>query len=360
MLRTALVLLAFCPAFAVAKPARGAAESGPWLTALSSGFVVTDMSTGDLDGDGTEETAVCFVEPRGAHGRGGIAVLSNRSGNERLVFQAVTEAECERIKIQAGRLGVLTKDKTQLSWTYGKDLVFIGQRGHPLAGSTANASSTLATGGVSASATLDGDLETTWAEGASGTGITETITITLPRPTHVAYVAILGGNGMSKRGFYDANRVHRASIEVQTKDDLGDSSTGLDFADLGIDIGGDRVPFSLENRPEIRYVRVDKKGAMKLEIRVESVYLGAKNDDTHIAEIVIVPELPAKQFMVDGSAVAQSNAKPGTADKKSESTPKKGEAEVDEDAPPKQDKRANRLVDDLDNGNRSIVRDDDF
>jgi len=360
MLRTALVLLACCPAFAVAKPARGAAETGPWLTALSSGFVVTDMSTGDLDGDGSDETAVCFVEPPGAHGRGGIAVLSKSGGNERLVFQAMTEAECERIKIQAGRLGVLTKDKAQLSWTYGKDLVFIGQRGHPLAGSTASASSTLSTSGVAAAATLDGDLETTWAEGASGTGITETVTITLPRPTHVAYVAILGGNGMSKRGFYDANRVHRASIEVQTKDDLGDSDTGLDFADLGIDIGGDRVPFSLENRPEIRYIRVDKKGAMNLEIRVESVYLGAKNDDTHIAEIVIIPELPAKQFTVDTSAVAQSGGKAAPGDKKVTPEAKKGEAESADDAPPKQDARANRLVDDLDNGNRSIVRDDEF
>jgi hypothetical protein len=360
MLRTALLTLALCPTLAVAMPARGAAESGPWLAALSSGFVVTDVATGDLDGDGSEETAVCFVEPRGAHGRGGIAVLSKRGGVERLMFQAMTNATCERIKIASGRIGVLTKGKEQLAWTYGKDLVFIDQRNHPLQGTKATASSTLSASGIAPEAALDGDLETSWAEGASGTGITQTLTLTLPRPTHVAYVAILGGSGMNKKAYYESNRIHRASIEVQTKDDLGDTDTGLDFADLGIDIGGDRVDFSLENRPEIRFIRVDKKDVMKLEVRVESVYLGSKNDDTHIAELIVIPELSSTKFVTDGNSVAQS-PKPLA---KGTLTPKPGKSENDDEEDEEraipQDERSNRLVDDLDKGSRSIVEDEEF
>jgi hypothetical protein len=358
MLRTGLLMLALCPTLAVAKPARGAAETGPWLSALSSGFVVTDMATGDLDGDGVDETAVCFVEPRGAHGRGGVAVLTKRGGSERLVFQAMTNAECERIKIASGRVGVLTKAKEQLSWTYGKDLVFIEQRGHPLFGTKAEASSTLSSPGISPQAALDGDLETSWAEGAPGTGITQTLKLTLPRPTHVAYVAILGGSSMNKKDYYESNRIHRASIEVQTKDDLGDTDTGLDFADLGIDIGGDRIDFSIENRPEIRYIRVDKKDVMKLEIRIDSVYLGSKNDDTHIAEVVVVPELPTTKFVADSPAVAQS-AKP-TPTSPLKPPPGKATDEDDDDRVIPEDERSKRLVEDLDKGNRSIVEDDDF
>jgi hypothetical protein len=36
---------------------------------------------------------------------------------------------------------------------------------------------------------------------------------------------------------------------------------------------------------------VNKKGVVELQLRVESVYLGDKRDETHIAEIEIVPLL---------------------------------------------------------------------
>jgi len=348
------ILLA--PVLATATP--GSSQSpndGPWLRGLSERFVVLDMSSADLDGDGVAETAVCYREPNAGHStKGGIVVLKGSGSSAAPVFHTQLEAPCERVKISDGRLGVMLTRKLEgsdkLVWTYGKDLVFRNARNHPLAGSAVSASSSLRKSTHVPSAILDGDLSTSWAEGDSGTGIGETVKITLPRATDIAYIGIYGGHGQSDRAYYDHNRLHRASIKVRTADDMGDDAAGIDFADLGIDLGGERTEFALENQPGVHYVAVNKKGVLEIELRIESVYLGKTHDDTHIAELEIVPLLAPGSLVQGSTPLAQRDAvvKPTPASSSS-SESKRSEARRAESDSLKV----------LDDGGRGLVVDDD-
>lgn len=290
----AAVLLAPTLAFAMKGRAATPAENGPWLNAITTSYVLLDLQTGDLDGDGKPETAVCYRESLDStNALSGIAVLKSKGdGPPQPVFHVQLEPSCEKVRINGRKLGILlstkTGEKKQLVWTYGTEIRFRGD-GDRLAGSAVRASSSMP-GGEPAKA-FDGDLTTSWAEGKQGTGIGQTITIRFPRPTDVGAIAVFGGDGNGKRGFQDHNRLHRASIEAKTEADLGDASAGIDFSTLGIDSIGDRVEFSLENRPDVKYVPVHKKGVVELQLRVDSVFLGDKKDDTRVAEIEVVPML---------------------------------------------------------------------
>lgn len=354
IVRTCLLLLILAPALCTAKVAHSAASDGPWLAALQKDFVVLDVSTGDLDGDGGEETAVCYSDP--AHpGRIGIVVLKLDKGSLRPAFHVVVPATCSKIKIQGGRLGLKqeagARGPSKVVWKYGTELVFHQNEKHPLYGSTATASSELGPSGKPSGA-IDLNLATSWAEGGEGTGIGESITVKLPNKMHVAYIGVYGGHGGGERAFYDYNRIHRASLKTQTAEDLGDDDTGIDFGDLGLEIGGDRLEFSLANKPGHHYVEVDKRDVVQLELRVESVYLGRRKDDTHIAELEVIPLLSIDALLKSNQAnVAKS-------------TKKKTESRVrDPKVKPKRSKdtygeRGKKAVEDLDATGRSIVSDD--
>lgn len=360
--RACILALLLLPTLSAAKDARGAqSDDGPWMAALQERFVVLDVTTGDLDGDGKDETALCYEDPTWTS-HVGLVVLKRDRRMLHPVFHAVVELTCEKVKIASGRVGI-QQDKgargpPQIVWKYGTQLVFAGQEGHPTRGSRASASSELQGGGVTLPAgTLDGNLATSWAEGASGTGIGETLTVKLPQKLHIAYIGIFGGHGGGERAFYDHNRIHRGSIKTQTADDLGDEDTGLDFADLGLDIGGDRLEFDIDNRPKLEYVRVDKKDVEQIELRIESVYLGQRRDDTHVAEIEIVPLLP----------IGKLTAAPAVANSDNKKQPKRraaGKKKADKDVLPELPgnlERGNKAVSDLDKSGRSIVDDvDDF
>lgn len=274
-----------------------AAESSPWLSALSSAYVVVDTSTGDLDGDGRDETVVCYREDAGrTEQKSGIAVLSGRTPALRPVFHVQLEVLCEKTRIQGRKLGILLRGNKQLIWTYGEELRFRGDRGSFMGQITVRGSSSM-DWQHKAEKAFDGDLGTSWAEGEPGTGLGQTITLKLPRPIHVGAIGIYGGNGNSPGAFFDNNRIHRASLEAKTDADMGDASAGVDFASLGIDSMGDRIEFSCENKPQVSYVHVNQKSVLELELRIESVYLGDRKDDTHIAEIELVPLLPLSETL---------------------------------------------------------------
>lgn len=357
--------LVLCPALGLAASARGAPaeDAGPWMQALQEAFVVLDLTQGDLDGDGKDETAVCYQDTR-LPGYSGLAVLKWVEGQQRPVFHAFLELRCEKLKIAGGKIGMKQEDGArgpkQLVWRYGDQIVFLSDARHPLRGIEATSSTELRGEGPHLpSATLDRNLATSWAEGASGTGIGETLTFKLPRKMRIAYVGVFGGHGGGERAYYDHNRVHRASLKAQTAEDLGDDDSGIDFGSLGLEIGGERVEFSLENQPTLKYVRVDKRDVMQLELRVDSVYLGRRRDDTHIAEVEIVPLLPYDELVVsEQPPLARNDAGP----KKPEPAPSGGgraASDADGDDPaPRKGRDEKDVLKELDEGGRSIVSDD--
>ncbi len=332
-LATAFVLLA--PALALGLPGRAATSSdnGPWLTALTSHYVLVDLQTGDLDGDGSPETVVCYRESlENSNGLSGVAILKAKSGAPlQPVFHVQLEAACEKVRINGRKLGMLLKgtrdDQKQLVWTYGEEIKFKGDRGARFSDAAVRAKSTLGPSSSPEKA-FDGDLTTSWSEGAPGTGIGQTLTIRFAKPTDVGAISLFPGDGNGKRGYADHNRIHRGSIEVKTEADFGDQQAGIDFSSLGIDSIGDRVEFDCENRPEVKYIALHKKGVVELQVRIDSVFLGDKKDEAHVAEVEIVPMLSLSETFDHGTSlknVAKETAAPKSAPSakaKDESAPK--------------------------------------
>lgn len=320
-----------------------ATDNGPWLTALSSKFVVVDLAKGDLDGDGSDETLVCYREDVDrTEQASGVAVLVGKAPDLKPVFHVQLETLCEKVKVNGRKLGVLLAGNKQLVWTYGEDLKFRRDKGSALAGLTAKASSSTDSS-HGAERAIDGDVTTSWAEGSSGTGLGQTLTLKLPKPMNIGMIGIYSGNGSSSRAFFDSNRIHRASLEAKTEADLGDSEAGVDFSSLGIDSIGDRLDFACENKPQVTYFAVNKRGVVELQVRIESVYLGDKKDDTHIAEIEIVPLLLMGETLDKATQLkAKSEA------------PKVEKKAVEDKTPSAQDDAVKKL----DESGRSLVNDD--
>lgn len=340
-------LLAFlCSTMAAeSSGAIAASDNGPWLTALSTAFVVMDLSTGDVDGDGRDETLVCYREDVGrTEQTSGIVILAGKAPDLRPVFHVQLETLCEKVRANGRKVGILLSGNKQLVWTYGEQVTFRGEKSGLLGGMKAKASS-VASSSNSAEKTIDGDLTTSWAEGTSGTGLGQTVTLQFARPVDVGMIGIFGGSGAGARAFFDSNRVHRGSLEAKTEADLGDAKAGVDFSSLGIESIGDRIEFNCENKPLVTYVRVDKKGVMELQFRIESVYLGDKKDDTHIAEIEVVPVLNLSDT-IDRATQLKSRDDTKTGDSK-------GSQKVA--VPDGAD-----AVKKLDEGGRSVISDDDL
>jgi hypothetical protein len=322
--------------------AAASADQSVWMTAISSKYVVVDLSTGDLDGDGAPETAACYREDVGRTAQqSGVVILKGKAPDQQVVWHAqLDNVLCEKVRISGKKVGVLLEGKQQLAWTYGDQIKFKKDKGGLYQTASVKASSQ-ADPAHSADKAIDGDLVTSWAEGASGTGIGQTLTIHFAKPTDIAALGILAGSGASNRSFFDSNRIHRGSIEAKTEADLGDSSAGLDFSSLGIDSIGDRVEFLCENKPVVTYVQVDKKGVVELQIRIESVYLGDKRDETNIAEVDVVPLLSLSETVDRATAVKA-----------------KGETGPGAKGPDGQVNDGKEAVKNLDKDGRSVVPDD--
>jgi hypothetical protein len=283
-------------------------DDGAWWGAIADAFVLIDVSNGDLDGDGKDETVACYRKDRGGVPYGGVVVLKGRAPNMEPVFHAQLRARCEKVRVAKGKLGLLLEGAQQLVWKNGDDIKLRDARGSFPSQIVAKASSSKP--GHAPAKALDGDLSTSWAEAAAGTGIGQTLTLRLPRPTDVGTVGIACGDGASTRGFFDNNRVHRGSLEARTEADLGDADAGVDFSALGIESVGDRIEFRCENRPGITYVNVGKRDIVELQVRIDSVYLGDKHDDTHIAEVEVVPVLTDAET-IDKAKPVKKGAKGG-------------------------------------------------
>jgi hypothetical protein len=151
----------------------------------------------------------------------------------------------------------------------------------------------------------------------------------------IAYVGIWGAQGTDPRTYLESNRLYRGSIEVRTAADLGDEGAGIDFSDLGLDVGGDRREFTLENYPRLTYLRIDRKDVSELELRIDSVYLGRTRDDTHVAVIELVPRLNlretldrARELSATRPPARKSASAPANDEEEEEALPKSSDADA--------------------------------
>lgn len=116
---------------------------------------------------------------------------------------------------------------------------------------------------------LDGDKSTVWAEGISGPGYGEGITLYLDSVHTVKQLKIVNGLVNSSDGYYKNNRV--ASIMITFPDgtsqiaNLSDDNTGYQVINLSQPVQ-----------------------TSCLTITIDSVYSGYKYDDTCIAEVVVL------------------------------------------------------------------------
>jgi hypothetical protein len=303
-MRRRWLLLLLSLALASSALAAASSDNGPWLNALTTEFVLLDLTTGDLNGDGRDESIMCYRRDLSRTDQGsGIAILDGKGADAHPVFHVELEgALCEKVRVNGRKLGILLSGNRQVTWTYGAEVRFRGDHSTsvPNKAQVAIKDVTASSSMDAAHAprmVIDNDLATSWAEAASGTGIGETLTFRFGKPADIAFIAIYAGDGSNQRSFFNKNRLHRGSIEIKTEADLGDAAAGIDFSTLGIDSIGDRIEFTCENRPQVTYVRVGRKDVMELQIRVDSVFLGDKKDDTHISEIEIVPVLDPSQTL---------------------------------------------------------------
>jgi len=291
-------------------------KSAPEYKAIDDGFRITSEVTADFNDDAVDEVAVAYRTSGSGAPEGGLLILRPAGGKYRPAFHVFFDSTyAAQVRGAKGAIELTLvrssgggDEERVLVWEYGKHFVFKGDQRSFISGARVSSSSYLR-GTTRASNVIDDDLESGWAEGVGGTGVGESVTIKLKKAVGVGLIGIFPGKSTDKKEFKLANRVHRATLEIQTESDVGDEASALDFSDLGIDIGGDTEELAFDNRPEVKYFVVKRNKALNLEVKIDSVYLGDKEDDTYISEIEIVPLIPRSETL-DRAKKGKSKGKP--------------------------------------------------
>lgn len=314
-LRIAIASLAVAAALAAAAPRAYALEgykATPEYQAIGRDFRITSVAQGDFNDDGVDEVAVAYRSVGEAGSEGGLMILKQTGGAYRPAFHVYFDSTyASEVRGGNGRLemtlvhtGPGGDDEVQLAWKYGDQFVFNGEDKGPLKGIRAVASTTKRGNGTPASV-LDNDLDSGWAEGVEGTGVGESVTVKLSKPIGVGLIGIFPGKSTDGRDFKVANRLHRGTVEAQTESDVGDEASALDFSDLGINVGGDSDDLVFANKPEFKFFKIKRSKALNLVVKIDSVYLGGKDDDTYISEIEVVPLIPRSETVDRGKKAAK-------------------------------------------------------
>jgi len=314
-LRSAIASLAVAAALAAVAPPAHALEgykATPEYQALGRDFRITSVAQADFNDDGVDEVGIAYRSAGGGGSEGGLLILKQAGGEFRPAFHVFFEStyasevsgEKGRLELTLVHTGPGGDDEVQLTWKYGEQFVFNGEDRSLLKGIRAVASSTKRGNGTPA-AVLDNDLDTGWAEGVEGTGVGESVTVKLAKPIGVGLIGIFPGRSTDAKDFKQANRLHRGTFEVQTESDVGDEASALDFSDLGINVGGDTDDLVFANKPEFKFFKVKRSKALNLVVKIDSVYLGDKDDDTYVSEIEVVPLIPRSETVDRGKKAAK-------------------------------------------------------
>jgi len=313
--RIAIASLAAIGALVALAPAARAVEgykATPEYQALGRDYRITSVAQADFNDDGVEDVGVAYRTAGEGGSEGGLLILRQSGGEYRPAYHVFFESTyASEVRGARGRLDLTLvrsapsgDDEVQLSWKHGDQFVFNGEERSLLKGLRAVASSTKRGAGAPASV-LDDDLDTGWAEGVEGTGVGESVTVKLSKPIGIGLIGVFPGKSTDGKEFKQANRLHRATFEVQTESDVGDEASALDFSDLGINVGGDSDDLTFANKPEFKFFKIKRSKALNLVVKIDSVYLGDKDDDTYISEIEVVPLIPRSETVDRGKKAAK-------------------------------------------------------
>lgn len=125
----------------------------------------------------------------------------------------------------------------------------------------------------SASALVDGSLETSWQEGVDGDGLGESVMLDFGREVEIVYVEMYLGNHRTDEWFYKNNVPSQVTLSCYGAQDGSSESVTVrkDSHQRGATIVGFNRPVS----------------ARYFELFIDDVYKGSMYDDTCIAEIKV-------------------------------------------------------------------------
>jgi hypothetical protein len=317
-------------------------KQSPVYEGIASGYIITSAAKGQLRADGVETVVVGFRQAgESVDLSGGLLILRwNRvewvptwgAWFDGFYPSGITVAE-KIISMKLVKTTMSGERSREYRLEYGKDFLFIHDGGGLFDGTKVRASSTLDRQGVRAENVFDGDLKTAWAEGSAGTGIDDWISLQFKKPQDIGMVGVMPGlfNGKG-REWKDSNRLQRGELKLEISEEKSDKASRVDFEkDLGLTISGDTIEMSFPNRPSVRFYEVRRKGVKELKIVITSVFLGDKNDDTYISEIIPFQYIAPAPFGVDNAVggtegeVKKPEAGPGPAAKSGEKVDKKAD-----------------------------------
>jgi hypothetical protein len=276
-----------------------AAEDGyqrcQYYRGISASYTITQTVEGDLDGDGANEVVVGYREADEAVNQAGGLLILSGSGEEFIVawHGFFEKTYPKKITVSGGTVSIeFVQKSTQGEKSFsrgfvcGKDFFFRKTPGSSFAGVKVTASSTLKRDGIKPGNAFDQDVRTSWAEGAEGTGVDESLKFEFSKPVDIGLIGVLHGNYKSAKDWKENNRIHRAEVTMETASDRYDTESDVDFeSDLGLGLYGDKLEMTFSDKPVMKYFRVEKRSVLGLDLKITSTLLGEKNDDAHIAEI---------------------------------------------------------------------------
>jgi hypothetical protein len=305
-------------------------QKSQFYKGITAHFTVTQEIKADIDKDGFDEAIVCYREPGEAVNQpGGVLILGKGIGEWTVAWHAFFENVYPQ-KVSASG-GSITFDLVQTSmqesktvsrtFVKDKDFFFRKEEGSPFYGAKVTASSTLKKEGIKPGNVFDQDLKTAWAEGVDGTGVDESISFEFKKPVDLGLIGVLHGNFKGPKEWKENNRLHRAEVTVETSSDRYDSESNVDFSsDLGLGLYGDKVEMTFSDKPLMRYFLLGKKNVLSVQLKITSVLLGEKNDDTFIAEVDFAEMITAAKIFGDQKAPSADSSKPKKEEKPVEST----------------------------------------
>lgn len=173
--------------------------------------------------------------------------------------------------------GLPWKRTSYVHWAKGK---FEGQERWELhfRDYAANATSSLPPEGLrnySAENLADNENLTSWAEGAPGPGIGESVTLTLPKPAKIARMGLVNGYAATQELYEANNRVKRLNVRVN------------DGNAFSITVPDERL-----TTEHFYFDLPEPHNAVKsVTLTIAEVYKGAQFDDTCLSDVVLVTPL---------------------------------------------------------------------
>jgi hypothetical protein len=305
-----------------------ALQNNIFYRSIASQYTITQVVQADINNDNHPETLIGYREAGSASNQqqGGLLILGKSGSQYRVLWHALFErlypksisASGDALTIDFVQAGPKEERVFPRTLIRGRDFFLRTDEANPFSKAAVSASSTLRKDTAPANI-FDGRVDTAWAEGAEGTGTDEDLKIEFRKPVDLGLIGVLQGNYKSRRDWTDNNRLNRAGVTVETSSDRFDVESAVDFGkDLGFGLYGDRVDLNFTNKPMMHYFKIDKRSVVSVDLKITSVLLGDKHDDTFISEIDFAELIPAQRLIGGTDANGLENTTRAISDQKAD------------------------------------------